>query len=88
MEKKRKRTRKKTNIGPSNSAGEAIEKMLQEKKISTKINYDVLKSLNANNNLAESKTINTEETPEKYVLFYTNSFIFEFVFVYSNTGED
>lgn len=26
--------------------GEAIEKMLQEKKISTKINYEVLKSLN------------------------------------------
>lgn len=25
--------------------GEAIEKMLQEKKISSKINYDVLKSL-------------------------------------------
>jgi len=28
------------------SPGEAIEKMLQEKKISTKINYEVLKSLN------------------------------------------
>lgn len=26
--------------------GEAIEKMLQEKKISSKINYEVLKSLN------------------------------------------
>lgn len=46
-EKKKKRnTRKKQAVGPSNSAGEAIEKMLQEKKISSKINYDVLKSLN------------------------------------------
>lgn len=45
--KKRRFQRKKANIGPSNSAGEAIEKMLQEKKISSKINYDVLKSLTA-----------------------------------------
>lgn len=28
--------------------GEAIEKMLQEKRISSKINYEVLKSLNVN----------------------------------------
>lgn len=28
------------------SLGEAIEKMLQEKKISSKINYEVLKSIN------------------------------------------
>lgn len=42
--KKRKNTRKKA-IGPSNSAGEAIEKMLQEKKISSKINYEILKTL-------------------------------------------
>ncbi|KAL1116072.1 hypothetical protein AAG570_005567 [Ranatra chinensis] len=45
-EKKKRRGggRKKGNA-PANSAGEAIEKMLQEKKISAKINYDVLKSL-------------------------------------------
>ena len=30
---------------PANSAGEAIERMLVEKKLSAKINYDVLKSL-------------------------------------------
>lgn len=42
--KKRKNVRKKA-IGPSNSAGEAIEKMLQEKKISSKINYEILKTL-------------------------------------------
>ncbi|XP_046616475.1 transcription factor IIIB 90 kDa subunit isoform X2 [Neodiprion virginianus] len=46
-EKKRRRTapRKQKNQGPANSAGEAIEKMLQEKRISSKINYEVLKSL-------------------------------------------
>ncbi|XP_073997200.1 brf RNA polymerase III subunit isoform X1 [Rhodnius prolixus] len=44
--KKRKTTIKKKTTTPANSAGEAIEKMLQEKKISAKINYDVLKSLN------------------------------------------
>ncbi|BES88044.1 transcription factor IIIB 90 kDa [Nesidiocoris tenuis] len=44
-EKKKRKNSKKKSTNPANSAGEAIEKMLQEKKISTKINYDVLKSL-------------------------------------------
>ncbi|KYN08285.1 Transcription factor IIIB 90 kDa subunit [Cyphomyrmex costatus] len=44
-EKKRRRTTKKCKM-PANTAGEAIEKMLQEKKISSKINYEVLKNLN------------------------------------------
>ncbi|KAK6635627.1 hypothetical protein RUM44_000881 [Polyplax serrata] len=46
-EKKRKKySSKKSKNGPAaNTAGEAFEKMLQEKKMSTKINYDVLKSL-------------------------------------------
>ncbi|XP_011496211.1 PREDICTED: transcription factor IIIB 90 kDa subunit [Ceratosolen solmsi marchali] len=50
-EKKRRRTtsKKNKNQGPANSAGEAIEKMLQEKRISSKINYEVLKSLNVGN---------------------------------------
>lgn len=43
-EKKKRKPRKKV-IGPSSTAGEAIEKMLQEKKISSKINYDILKTL-------------------------------------------
>ncbi|TMW48186.1 hypothetical protein DOY81_006732 [Sarcophaga bullata] len=43
-EKKKRKSRKKV-IGPSTTAGEAIEKMLQEKKISTKINYDILRTL-------------------------------------------
>lgn len=46
-EKKKRRVSRKKNIGPSNTAGEAIEKMLQEKKISTKINYEILKTLTA-----------------------------------------
>lgn len=44
-EKKKRRVTRKKHIGPSNTAGEAIEKMLQEKKISSKINYDILKTL-------------------------------------------
>lgn len=46
-EKKRKKysTKKSKNTPAANTAGEAFEKMLQEKKMSTKINYDVLKSL-------------------------------------------
>ncbi|XP_054726188.1 transcription factor IIIB 90 kDa subunit [Anastrepha obliqua] len=43
-EKKKRRPRRKA-IGPSTTAGEAIEKMLQEKKISNKINYDILRTL-------------------------------------------
>ncbi|CAH1970760.1 unnamed protein product [Acanthoscelides obtectus] len=44
-DRKRKRGGRKRTIAAAASAGEAIEKILQEKKISTKINYDVLKSL-------------------------------------------
>lgn len=43
----KKRKRRKRNNVQANTAGEAIEKMLQEKRISNKINYDVLKSLNS-----------------------------------------
>ncbi|XP_014673490.1 PREDICTED: transcription factor IIIB 90 kDa subunit-like [Priapulus caudatus] len=43
--KKRKKPRKKQQMQAS-TAGEAIEKMLQEKKISSKINYEVLRDLN------------------------------------------
>lgn len=35
--------------------GEAIEKMLQEKKISSKINYEVLKSLNVTVNTSSKE---------------------------------
>ncbi|XP_049952518.1 transcription factor IIIB 90 kDa subunit [Schistocerca serialis cubense] len=54
--KKRRCGNRKIRIPPSSSAGEAIEKMLQEKKISLKINYDVLKSLNAKDGGQPEKT--------------------------------
>ncbi|XP_043276945.1 transcription factor IIIB 90 kDa subunit isoform X2 [Venturia canescens] len=47
-EKKKRRAAPKRNKNQSaaSTAGEAIEKMLQEKRISSKINYEVLRSLN------------------------------------------
>lgn len=60
-EKKRRRTGKKKLIGPSSSAGEAIEKMLHEKKISNKINYDILKTLTDLKPVEEESTIEQEE---------------------------
>lgn len=43
--KKRKSYKKRTPSGPASTAGEAIEKMLVEKRISLKINYEVLRDL-------------------------------------------
>ncbi|XP_053984946.1 transcription factor IIIB 90 kDa subunit isoform X2 [Hylaeus volcanicus] len=61
-EKKRRRTTKRNkNQVPANSAGEAIEKMLQEKKISSKINYEVLKSLNVTINTSNKEQQKTED---------------------------
>lgn len=60
-EKKKRRAPRKRHIGPSNTAGEAIEKMLQEKKISNKINYDILKAL------TEPKSLTGEETIDSAV---------------------
>ncbi|XP_044002863.1 transcription factor IIIB 90 kDa subunit-like [Aphidius gifuensis] len=64
--KKRKTGSRKKNQIPASSAGEAIEKMLQEKKISTKINYEVLKSLNTvvRNKDSQDKLDEVEVTPE------------------------
>lgn len=42
---KRKSYKKRTPSGPASTAGEAIEKMLVEKRISLKINYEVLRDL-------------------------------------------
>ena len=44
--KKKRKIKKKVAI-QANSAAEAIEKMLQEKRISNKINYDVLRQINS-----------------------------------------
>ncbi|XP_003486845.1 transcription factor IIIB 90 kDa subunit isoform X1 [Bombus impatiens] len=61
-EKKRRRTTKRNkNQVPANTAGEAIEKMLQEKKISSKINYEVLKSLNVSLNNSTKEQQKVEE---------------------------
>lgn len=61
-EKKKRRVNRVKKIGPSNTAGEAIEKMLQEKKISSKINYDILKTLTASTSEDTSKP-STSEAP-------------------------
>ncbi|CAI8016913.1 Transcription factor IIIB 90 kDa subunit, partial [Geodia barretti] len=43
---KKKYNKRKTRVSqPASTAGEAIERMLVERRISTKINYDVLKDL-------------------------------------------
>ncbi|XP_076655247.1 brf RNA polymerase III subunit [Halictus rubicundus] len=61
-EKKRRRTTKRNKSqAPANTAGEAIEKMLQEKKISSKINYEVLKSLNVTVNTSSKELQKTGE---------------------------
>lgn len=65
-EKKKRRSRKKP-IGPSCNALDAIQKVLQEKKISSKINYDILKSLTATKEEKEEETTETataEPEPE------------------------
>ncbi|XP_078050839.1 brf RNA polymerase III subunit [Augochlora pura] len=59
--KKRRTTKRNKNQAPANTAGEAIEKMLQEKKISSKINYDVLKSLNVTVNSSSKELQKTKE---------------------------
>ncbi|XP_037913725.1 transcription factor IIIB 90 kDa subunit [Hermetia illucens] len=58
---KKRRPKKRRTIGPSNTAGEAIEKMLQEKKISSKINYDILKTLTEPSTITQSTS--EAETP-------------------------
>lgn len=53
--KKKRAPRKKQPKTEATSAGVAIEKMLQEKKISSKINYDVLKDLNKTSSVHPQK---------------------------------
>lgn len=66
--KRRKPAKKRQLIGPVNSAGEAIEKIIQEKKISSKINYEVLKSLNtapAQNETVEDGIASSTSDPKR-----------------------
>lgn len=57
---KKKKYKKREQIEAS-TAGEAIEKMLEKKKISTKINYDVLRDLNKG---TESPSTTPTDPPE------------------------
>lgn len=59
--KKKRKPRKRTHVEAS-SAGEAIEKMLQEKKISNKINYEVLKKLTNSLSGTAEKSGNGDQT--------------------------
>lgn len=63
------RKRRREQFAPASTAGEAIERMLVEKKISSKINYDVLRDLdkvweNSDNSSKAAKlpTAEVEET--------------------------
>jgi len=64
---KKKRVKRKAKMSHANngSAIEAIEKIVQEKKISTKINYDVLRSLNVASSPLSSDTENDTSTEHK-----------------------
>lgn len=48
---------------PNDQTGEAIEKMLLEKRISTKINYEVLKNLNSIGGASASSATDVDEKP-------------------------
>lgn len=87
-EKKKRRVTRKKVIGPSNTAGEAIEKMLQEKKISSKINYDILKTLtepqieepkksdDAINDSNDANTATISDNKKYNFFFNLNNFIY------------
>ncbi|KAK7077123.1 transcription factor TFIIIB subunit brf1 [Halocaridina rubra] len=64
--KKKNYTKKNKSNTPANTAGEAIEKMLLEKKLSNKINYDVLRSLKADD--SEENADIPEEKPNVKLL--------------------
>ncbi|XP_041668488.1 transcription factor IIIB 90 kDa subunit-like [Cheilinus undulatus] len=61
-EKKPRGPSKKRQPIRANTADEAIEKMLEQKRISTKINYDVLKDLNVKSGASPART---DDTPKK-----------------------
>nr|XP_020656423.1 transcription factor IIIB 90 kDa subunit isoform X3 [Pogona vitticeps] len=57
-EHKPKKSAKKRELIQASTAGEAIEKMLEQKKISSKINYNVLRDLNSKGGSAQKKDDN------------------------------
>ena len=62
---KRKPYKKKVPTGPASTAGEAIEKMLVEKKISSKINYEVLRDLETSQSSRPKAPVNPVSEPVK-----------------------
>ncbi|KAJ7419064.1 BRF1, RNA polymerase III transcription initiation factor subunit [Pitangus sulphuratus] len=63
-EHKPKKSAKKREPIQASTAGEAIEKMLEQKKISSKINYNVLRDLNSKgSNTAKKEDDNTDDSP-------------------------
>lgn len=82
-EKKKRRVNRKKNIGPSSSAGEAIEKMLQEKKISSKINYDILKSLTSTNVDADENEETRDEADANKDTSAGTDLLSRYVYIYS-----
>lgn len=74
-EKKRKKVSRKSKIEPSSTAGEAIEKILQEKKISSKINYDILRSLTGTAEAGPSKELLAKVEKESEPTSVERSFI-------------
>lgn len=66
-ERKKRKVKKKV-IGPSSTASEAIEKILQEKKISSKINYDILKSLTDLDPSLDDKSISSVKKEYKPIV--------------------
>lgn len=85
--KPRKRTSKKARMAPANSAGEAIEKIIQEKKISSKINYEVLKNLNTATVSSEVTEIKEDISPttSESIKRYFNSEFRSWNFCYLNS---
>jgi len=63
-EKKKRKAQRKKNTAPCSTAGEAIEKMLKEKKLSQKINYDVLKQLREGSSSTASPTVSEGQKQE------------------------
>lgn len=78
--KKRKTVRKKQNTGPANSAGEAIVTILKEKRISSKINYDVLKTLTTLPAKAEIDNTSTFSGDYRYANKYFSKIYFQLYF--------
>lgn len=62
----KKKYKKREQIEAS-TAGEAIEKMLEKKKISSKINYDVLRDLNSRGGGGNSPSRTSSDPPDSNI---------------------